>query len=199
MNTVTTGNIGEMEARLGFTKSLNQVTNKIHATNNIDEIMLDLSKDICSLFNADRLTIYIVSEDKSALVSKVKTGLNSFKDLKLPIAEQSIAGYAALNKKMLILRDVYDDKELTAYSPHLRFLQDVDKRTGYRTKQMIVAPIIDAASDDLIGVVQIINNKANQPFPDMVADGVQELAQTLAVALRQRQHLAVAKQNMIFW
>ena len=193
MNNATAGNIGEMEARLEFTKSLNHVTNKIHATNNIDEIMLDVSKDICTLFNADRLTIYVVAEDKASLISKVKTGLNSFKDLKLPIAEQSIAGYAALNKEMLNLKDVYDEKELATYSPHLRFLQDVDKRTGYRTKQMMVAPIIESASDDLIGVIQVINNKANQPFSAMVAEGVQELAQTLAVALRQRQQQTVAK------
>src|SRR5512135_1653055 len=119
------GNMNEMSLRLEFTKNLNHVTNKIHATNNIDEIMLDVSKDICNLFNADRLTIYVVAEDKSSLISKVKTGLNSFKDLKLPIAEQSIAGYAALNKKMLNIKDVYDDKELLTYSTHLRFLQDV--------------------------------------------------------------------------
>jgi len=193
MNSVATGNLDEMETRLEFTKNLNHVTNKIHATNNIDEIMLDVSKDICNLFNADRLTIYVVGEDKASLISKVKTGLNSFKDLKLPIAEQSIAGYVALNKKILNLKDVYDEKELSAYSTHLRFLQDVDKRTGYRTKQMLVAPIIEGSTDDLIGVIQVINNKANQPFSLAVADGVQELAQTLAVALRQRQQQTIAK------
>jgi len=41
--------------------------------------MLEVSADICALFNADRLTIYSVGEDKQAIVSKVKTGLNSFK------------------------------------------------------------------------------------------------------------------------
>ena len=115
MNSVITeqpdrrSNANAMAAQLEFTKNLNNVTNKIHATSNIDEIMLDVSKDICTLFNADRLTIYVVGDDKASLVSKVKTGLNSFKDLKLPIAEQSIAGYAALNKKTLNLKDVYDE------------------------------------------------------------------------------------------
>jgi type II secretory ATPase GspE/PulE/Tfp pilus assembly ATPase PilB-like protein len=182
-----------MALRLQFTKNLGHVTNKIHATSNIDEIMLDVSKDICTLFHADRLTIYIVGEDRASLISKVKTGLNSFKDLKLPIAEQSIAGYVALNKKMLNLKDVYDERELSSHSTHLRFLQDVDKRTGYRTKQMLVAPIIDDAGNELVGVIQLINNKDNQPFPPIVEDGVRELAQTLAVALRQRQQQAAVK------
>ena len=183
----------DMQVKLEFTKKLSHVNNKIHATSNIDEIMLDVSKDICTLFNADRLTIYVLGEDKVSLVSKVKTGLNSFKDLKLPITEQSIAGYAALSKKLLNLKDVYDEKELSVHSPQLRFLQDVDKRTGYRTKQMLVAPVIDGASNELVGVIQVINNKAGLAFPAMVEDGVQELAQTLAVALRQRQQQAAAK------
>ncbi len=184
---------GEMSLKLEFTKNLNHVTNKIHATSNIDEIMLDVSKDICALFNADRLTIYVVGEDNASLISKVKTGLNSFKDLKLPIAEQSIAGYAAMHKKMLNIRDVYDETELAGYSPQLRFLQEVDKRTGYRTKQMLVAPILDSAANELVGVIQVINNKAGVPFTSMVEEGVTDLAQTMAVALRQRQQNSTVK------
>jgi type II secretory ATPase GspE/PulE/Tfp pilus assembly ATPase PilB-like protein/GAF domain-containing protein len=180
-------NPNEMALKLEITRNLNHVTNKIHATSNIDEIMLDVSKDICTLFNADRLTIYMVGDDKASLVSKVKTGLNSFKDLKLPIAEQSIAGYVAFNKKLLNIKDVYDESELARHSPQLRFLQDVDKRTGYRTKQMLVAPIVEAGTNELVGVIQVINNKAGTPFPSMVEEGVIELAQTLSVALRQRQ------------
>ena len=186
MNSPLQGNANEMSVRLEFTRNLNQVTNKIHATSNIDEIMLDVSRDICTLFNADRLTIYVVGDDKASLISKVKTGLNSFKDLKLPIAEQSIAGYSAAHKKLLNIKDVYDLQELAAHSGTLRFLQDVDKRTGYRTKQMLVAPVVDE-DGELVGVMQVINNRAGQPFPAMVEEGVKELAQTLAVALRQRQ------------
>ena len=170
-----------------FQKHLQSVTNKIHATSNIDEIMLEVSADICNLFNADRLTIYTIGEDKQTIVSKVKTGLNSFKDLKLPVAEHSIAGFVALSKKMLNLKDVYDEGELKSHNPNLRFLQEVDKRTGYRTKQMLVAPVLDSGNAELIGVVQLINNKAGVPFGSLAEDGVQELCQTLSIAFKQRQ------------
>jgi type II secretory ATPase GspE/PulE/Tfp pilus assembly ATPase PilB-like protein len=173
--------------KLNFTKKLQAVTNKIHATSNIDEIMLEVSQDICALFNADRLTIYTLSEEKGSIVSKVKTGLNSFKDLKLPISEQSIAGYAALTKKLANVKDVYDDVELKALSPQLSFLKEVDKRTGYRTKQMLVAPVVEAGNNELIGVVQIINNKAGIPFPQAMEEGVTLICETLAIAFKQRQ------------
>src|ERR687883_1641488 len=180
-------------ARLAFQKQLQAVTNKIHATNNIDEIMLEVSADVCALFHADRLTIYSVSEDKQAIVSKVKTGLNSFKDLKLPIAEHSLAGYVAFAKKAINIKDCYDDTELRSINPNLRFLQEVDKRTGYRTKQQLVAPIVEQGSNELIGVIQIINNKAGMPFGALAEEGVSELSQTLAIAFKQRQKPQVAK------
>jgi type II secretory ATPase GspE/PulE/Tfp pilus assembly ATPase PilB-like protein len=183
----------DVGARLAFQKQLQAVTNKIHATNNIDEIMLEVSADVCALFNADRLTIYSMGEDRQSIISKVKTGLNSFKDLKLPIAEHSIAGYVALSKKTANLKDVYDENELRGLNPNLRFLQEVDKRTGYRTKQMLVAPILEAGSNDLIGVIQIINNKAGVPFGALAEEGVSELSQTLAIAFKQRQKPQVAK------
>src|SRR6266480_4147574 len=181
------GAASDVNSRLTFQKNLQTVTNKIHATSNVDEIMLEVSADICTLFNADRLTIYTVGEDKQTIVSKVKTGLNSFKDLKLPIAEHSIAGYVGLSKTMLNLKDVYDERELKSHNANLRFLQEVDKRTGYRTKQMLVAPVAEPGSSELVGVVQLINNKAGVPFGQLAEEGVAELCQTLAIALKQRQ------------
>jgi type II secretory ATPase GspE/PulE/Tfp pilus assembly ATPase PilB-like protein len=177
----------EISTKLDFSKNLHVVTNKIHATNNIDEIILEVSKDICTLFNVDRLTIYSVSEDKSCIISKVKTGLNSFKDLKLPIANQSIAGFIALSKKVANIKDVYDERELRELSPQLHFQKEVDKRTGYRTKQMLVAPILNVNNDELLGVVQLLNSKANVPFTQIAVDGVNELCLTLAIAFKQRQ------------
>ena len=52
-------NLAEISCKLAFQKQLQAVTNRIHATSNIDEIMLELAQDICSLFDADRLTIYV--------------------------------------------------------------------------------------------------------------------------------------------
>ncbi len=178
-------NMEAMSSKLDFQTKLQSVTNRIHAARNIDEIMLDLSQDICSLFDADRLTIYVMADDRVTIVSKVKTGLTSFKDLKLPINEQSIAGYVALTKKILNIKDVYDEKELESHHPELRFLKEVDRRTGFRTKQMLAAPIVDNSNDDLIGVVQLINSKKGKPFNSLSEESTTQLSETLGIALRQ--------------
>jgi GAF domain-containing protein len=122
-----------------------------------------------------------------SIVSKLKTGLASHKDIKLPISEQSIAGYVAVSGKAVNIRDVYDDLELAKHSPHLCFLKDIDQRTGYRSRQMLVAPIVNEQNSELLGVVQLINNRSDTPFPAVAEEGIQALAQTLAVAFAQRQ------------
>jgi len=116
----------------------------------------------------------------------------------MPIAEHSIAGYVGLSKRMLNLKDVYDEAELRAHNPSLRFLQEVDKRTGYRTKQMLVAPVVEPGSTELGGVVQLINNKSGVPFGQLAEEGVTELCQTLAIAFKQRQKPQVLKTKYDF-
>ncbi|MGE5026974.1 MAG: ATPase, T2SS/T4P/T4SS family, partial [Betaproteobacteria bacterium] len=176
----------EISSKLAFTRRLQAVTNKIHATRNIDEIMLELGTDICALFEADRLTIYATGEDGTSIVSKVKTGLSGFKDLKLPISPASVAGYVAFHKNLVNIADVYDEQELTSLSPKLRFLKEIDQKTGYRTKQMLVAPILNEEGD-LLGVVQLINALSGLPFSPTAVEGIGELAKTLAIAFEQRR------------
>src|SRR6478736_3861484 len=178
-------NLADISSKLEL--QLQLVTNRIHATTNVDEIMLEVGQDVCHLLGADRLTIYALSDDRASIISKVKTGLTSFKDLKLPINEQSIAGFVAANRMLINIRDVYDENELRGLSPQLRFLKEVDKRTGYRTKQMLVAPVVDSTTNELIGVVQAINTRSGQPFSPLAEEGVVNLCETMAIAFKQRQ------------
>ena len=167
-----------------FYRQLQQVTVRIHETENLEQIMLESSQDICKLFNADRLTLYAVNDDKTSIVSKIKMGLNSSGDLKLPITPQSLAGYAAFSRKLVNLADVYDEAALRRIHPSLAFLKAVDKRSGYRTREMLVAPILEG--ETLYGVLQVINNKSHEPFGALEVDGITQLCKTLATAIRQR-------------
>ncbi|GAB3500747.1 ATPase, T2SS/T4P/T4SS family [Curvibacter fontanus] len=167
-----------------FVRQLKQVVLRIHETENVEQIMLEVSPEICKLFNADRLTLYAISDDETSIVSKIKTGLTSSRELKLPISPQSIAGYVAFSRKLLNLADVYDEDTLKQIHPSLAFLKEVDKRSGYRTKQMLVSPIIEGGN--LYGVLQVINNKSDQSFSELDVKGVIQLCKTLATAIRQR-------------
>ena len=181
-----TANPSDTDARLAFFQKLQAVTNKIHATSNIDEIMLDLGMDFCDLLNCDRFTLYATTPEKTHIIAKVKTGLTSFRDLKLRISPSSVAGFVAQTRRTINITDVYDEAELRRYSPDLSFLIGVDQRTGYRTREMLAAPLVAQQTGELLGVVQFINNRSGGPFSGVCAEGVKELCATLSVALSQR-------------
>src|SRR5690349_24643231 len=141
----SSGAAPDMAVKLAFSKKIQAVTNRIHSTQNVDEIILDVSRDICQLFEADRMTVYITSEDGSSIVSKVKTGLNSFKDIKLPISGSSLAGFCALNRRHMNIKDVYDDAELKQYSPNLTVLKAAHQGTGCGSTQMLIARTLGGA------------------------------------------------------
>lgn len=176
----------DVESRLDFSKKLQAVTNKIHATSNMDQLMLDLTQDICDLFNCDRLTLYALSKDKECIYSKIKTGINTNNDLVLPVSESSIAGWVAQTGNSVRIRDVYDKSELKAYASGLTFNREVDRLTGYRTKQMLAAPLFKANTSELLGVIQLLNNRDDDSFTANAEEGLNELCETMAIAFTQR-------------
>ena len=73
--------------------------------------------------------------------------------------EHSIAGYTGLSRKLINIKDCYDETELKGINPNLRFLQEVDKRTGYRTRNMLCMPVT-THHGNRVGVMQILNKRA---------------------------------------
>lgn len=181
----------ETERRLAFSRQLQTVTNSIHATADLDGIMLGLSREICYLFGCDRLTVYTVSERKTEIESKMRIDADTVKNFRLPISDTSIAGYVALTKRPVNISDVYDEEELRSHANNLQFLKKIDVKLNYRTREMLAVPVLHAQTNELLGVLQLVNNRKGGRFPDIIEDGAKELTQTLAIAFEQRMKAPV--------
>lgn len=198
--------LAAMKSKLDFAKQLQALSNKIHATENITQIMIDLAPEICELFQCERLTLYVVDKERGALISKVKTGIDSNEDLVLPINKQSIAGYVALTCRTVGISDVSDPEELKRIDPDLQFCKDIDQVTGYRSRHMLAAPLLKALGKELVGVLQLINQREDRQFDSMSEGGLEQLSAVLALAFSQRlksgallpkQYEALAEQGVI--
>jgi len=180
----------EVTRRLAFFKELQAITTRIHAAKDIDEIILELSGELCALFEAERLSIYAVEEGGASIVTLVKTGLNAVQSIRLPVAENSIAGFVALSGRTVNVGDAYDEAELHAISPHLALRREVDASTGFRSHQMLVAPVCDPDGGRVLGVVQLINSRAGVRFSSVAEEGLLGLTQTLGVAFARHRKSA---------
>ena len=106
---------------------------------------------------------------------------------------QCIAGYVAMSRQSVNIADVYDSAVLQQVHPQLSFLNEVDKRSGYRTKQLLVVPVM--AGDVLHGVLQVINSHSDHAFGSLEEDGARQLSHTRGIAMRQRMQRAEEQQR----
>ncbi len=180
----------QLKSEVEYRKNLQEICNKIYAASNLDEILVDLKDEITGLFEAERLTVYVVDGKKRELVSRFKSG-DEIGEIRIPISTSSIAGWSSFKQRLININDVYDDGELAAIDPELKFDKSWDKKTGYKTKQVLVVPII--FKKFLLGAIQLINRKGGDSFTKIDEQSVTEMAKILGIALYNQKRMAKAR------
>ena len=173
-------------SRLNFFKKVLSFTQQTRSTSDADQVMFAVTRHLCDLFECAWFVLYAVSNDRATLVPRYTNGPATTKELTVPIADDNAAGYVAVHRRLLCIRDAYDNVELATHAPALRFARAADVRAGQRSRQLLVAPLLDASDNTLLGVLQLVNHRSGRPFRSIAAEGLKELCDALAVALRQR-------------
>ena len=180
--------LSALQARIDYAERVKNVTNRIHAASNLDELLVSLSRDMLSLFEAEHLTLYAVEQGKAELYSRF-LDIDQLHEIRVPIGEGSVAGFVAQHKQIVNIADAYDAAELRQLSPDLSFDRSWDVKTGIRTRQILTVPICDT-TDSLTGVIQLINKKGIARFTPTDQEKVKEVAATLGIALHNQYQLA---------
>jgi eukaryotic-like serine/threonine-protein kinase len=124
-----------------------ELTSSLMRTSDIDHLLGRLTETTARLTNAEFATIYLVDPVRGELWSKITLD-ETVGEIRLPFGK-GIAGTVAVSGEPINLVDAYTDH---------RFDQEVDKRTGHRTRSLLTAPI---ASQDgtILGVFQVVNKQ----------------------------------------
>ncbi|MDY6971112.1 MAG: GspE/PulE family protein [Thermodesulfobacteriota bacterium] len=170
--------------QLQYQKKLNGITNKIHSANDTNDILLNLQGEILNFFDADRITVYVVDGINKQIVSKFKSG-EEVNEIRVPINNSSIAGYCASSAKVVNISNVYDQEELKAISPELKFDKTWDEKTGFKTTQVLAAPI--TYNKFHLGVIQLINKRKGESFTQIDQSSVMDIARVLGAAFFKNQ------------
>jgi type II secretory ATPase GspE/PulE/Tfp pilus assembly ATPase PilB-like protein len=171
---------GNVSPEVAFRIKFQQISNRLQSAPNLDEALAQLKGPIADLFESQRITIYGIDGVKRELVSRVMIG-NEVKEIRIPVSTASIAGYAAYKQRLVNVSDVYDTVELTRIAPDLVFDGSWDKKSGFKTKQVLACPVF--FHKYLLGAIQLINRRNNEPFSKRDEKTVQELAKALGIAM----------------
>jgi type II secretory ATPase GspE/PulE/Tfp pilus assembly ATPase PilB-like protein len=191
-----TQNLQELQQKVEFAEHVKRITSQIHAASNLDQILLDLHKDILGLFDAEDLTLFAFDADKKEIFYKVPH-VDTIEEVRIPITEQSLAGFCAKYLRPVNIADAYNTLELQGIHPALNHDTSYDKRTGFKTKQVLTYPIV-ADNKYLMGVLQLLNKKSGLRFTRKDEESVAEIAKALGIAFFNLRKVATKKASTKF-
>ena len=189
-NKLTNTEMQDLQTEVEYRTNLQEICNKIYAALNLDEIIINLKDEIMGLFAAERMTIYYVDGVKREIVSRFKSG-DEINEIRVPISPTSIAGYSVHSKQLVNISDVYNKAELHKIDPLLEFDSSWDRKTGFRTTQVLVVPIVYKTF--LLGAIQLINKKGGTVFTKAEEGYVTELAKIMGIAMYNQKRMAKTK------
>jgi Nif-specific regulatory protein len=125
--------------------SLIEATQKLIGMTEPEELLQNILESALRLFAADACSIALIDEADQQLAFAFTLGGAKVEELRLPLG-QGIVGWVAEKGEGVIANDVSQDP---------RFLGQVDRKTGFRTKAVLCAPL--RYEGRVIGAIEVLN------------------------------------------
>lgn len=161
------------------------------------ERLLDsIISESMEISNCDAGTLYILEDNKLRfMIMRNKTmnvyeGGNGEPIANMPPVEMdgsSVSSYVALNRTPINIKDVYEDESFDWQGP-----KRYDSITGYRTRSMLVVPLINH-DNVVIGVLQLLNAKDDEGNDYLFDDDDEKIIFAIA------SEAAVSLSNMMMY
>jgi phosphoserine phosphatase RsbU/P len=151
----------------------------------LDPLLKLIVAEVTAAMQAERSTLLLVDRRKpDELVSRVAEGLVS-QEIRIRFGI-GIAGTTAQTRQTINISDAYNDR---------RFNPAFDKTSGFRTRSILSAPILNQ-SNHLIGVVQVLNKKGGA-FTREDEQFLEAISVVLGIALERAAMVEAYLQSQI--
>ncbi len=172
-----TGHIAHL---LRNTSALIEVSRRLSESLKLDVLLPRMVQTISNFLGAERCSIFLYDKDSEELFSRVAQG-EGIKEIRFPV-DRGIAGYVFRRGESLNIPDAYADP---------RFNPEIDKKTGYKTNNILCVPVKDQAGE-LVGVIQVLNKSGG--FGELDVNLLHTIADHAASAFANAQlHEQVSK------
>lgn len=138
--------VGRQAERFG---AVLDIGTQISAARDVDQLLGLVMDRLTALLGCEASTLFMIDEEHNELWSRVLRG-SSLKEIRLPV-NAGIAGHVVSTGKTLLLADAYSD---------IHFNPEIDRKSGFRTRSMIAAPLRHV-SGRILGVVEVLDRKVN--------------------------------------
>ncbi len=150
-----------------------EIALELSSERDLDGILKIATAGVCSAVGCERASLFVYDEQRNELYTRVVTALE-IAEIRHPL-DKGIVGWVATHRTLLSVPVPADDP---------RWDSSVDRRTGFRTRNILTTPIL-AADGRLLGVLQLLNKPSS--FASLDEQLLQAFAAHVAVALERRR------------
>jgi type II secretory ATPase GspE/PulE/Tfp pilus assembly ATPase PilB-like protein len=178
-------------APTGTKNQLLEIANLLNAAPGVREVLAILRERLPALVSAERVVVWGLDVKNQQLFSILRADRGGSSELRIPRNFGSIAGFCALAKQPINVRNVFDPAELKTINPKLSWDPALDEQFGSRTRQVFTVPI--RYERFLLGVLEVANKTAGESFNREDESNLGEICRILGLVLYNQTQ--VAKQN----
>jgi class 3 adenylate cyclase/putative methionine-R-sulfoxide reductase with GAF domain len=164
--------LAKERAKSGELEVLNRIGTALTSTiADRNRVLHSILRMIATFINVEAGAVMLIHNDFltfHATIGRVRKNING---LRIRIGQEGVSGWVAATGESVIVQDVEVNPQ---------FCADIDKRTGFKTKNLLCVPMI--SSGRVIGVVELINKKGGT-FNDEDLRATKSVASSAAIAL----------------
>lgn len=155
-------------------KTILDITRRIGRELDLDGLLERIISETTKIVQADRSSLFILDHDTNELWTKIAEGIGR-NEIRVPVDSSSIVGSVALSKQVLNIPDAYKNS---------LFNKEIDKRTGFRTRSVLSAPLLNFRND-VVGVIQVLNKHGGGLFSAYDEELLQAFSASAALAIER--------------
>jgi diguanylate cyclase (GGDEF)-like protein len=127
--------------------SLLKISLRLTAERDLDRLLGTIIEETTSVMDADRSSLFLVDIERGEMWAKIAQGVEVI-EIRFPVGV-GIAGAVGKTGDIINISDAYSDG---------RFNPEIDRKTGYRTKSILCAPLRNTHGE-IIGAIQVLNKR----------------------------------------
>ncbi|MBI1878641.1 MAG: GAF domain-containing protein, partial [Chloroflexi bacterium] len=149
---------------------LNEVGSALTRSLDLAHVLKVIIAGVNTILETERTSVFLIDTDSNELILRYSTDGEA--NIRLPAPWQGIAGWVATHDQPALVNDTQNDP---------RYLRQVALETGFEANSILCVPL--KVEGQMIGVIEVLNKTAGQPFNFYHQVLLTELTKWAAIAL----------------
>lgn len=174
-----------LERRLRDLEAILSITRAMAAEPDLTRLLVLLAAACSKVLQVERTSIWVVDAQSGEVFTRVAEGMDA---LRVPKGK-GLVGAVAENGQTILIPDAYADA---------RFNPEVDRKSGFRTREILCLPLRDVENTRVVGVIQAMNKLGGEKLGPYDLELAEIIGAQVGVVLEQAalREQALAKKRL---